>query len=796
MTSTTRVVPKQNTARILALAALGSAALFALLPASQKPALSCLFVAVLSVMVLIVLHHFREPFLRGLGRLLSSWIYRVRKLGIENLPKEGGVLLLPNHLTWIDAIILQVACPRPIRFVLYEPIYRNPWLHPIFESLQAIPISAGRAKDSIRAAVAKLNEGEVVCIFPEGELSRNGMLMRLKKGFELIARQADVPVVPVWLDQLWGSIFSFRGGKFFLKWPEHFPYPVTVAFGPSIPAKDAQIDLVRQRLLELGAECFSHRPDLKNHLGRASVYGLKRKFNKELIIDGMDGSSTSAGKVLAAALTFADYIKKEAPDSKRIAVVLPPGRGAVIANLAIMLAGRVPVNLNFTAGKTALEASINSGDIDIAITAALVEKRLENFPWPPKMWYLEKILPDLKKKIVRNFILAKLLPASAIVALWKIPKVGDTKEGVLLFTSGSSGEPKGVVLSHRNILANVSQFSEMLNLGDQDAILACLPFFHSFGCTVTLWFPLVEAMRIVSYPSPLDVKKNAELIEKHRVTVLLSTPTFLRGYLRKAEPAQMNSLKLVIVGAEKLPRELAESFHARFGLTIMEGYGLTETAPVVSVNLPDPPASRPDDSPQPAYRPGSVGKPAPGVAIQIRHPDTDETLSIHESGMLWIRGSNVFCGYLNQAKKSAEVIVDGWFKTGDLGRMDDDGFLFIEGRISRFSKIGGEMVPHETVENHILQVLGITDGERPLIVMGVPDEAKGEALVVLSTIDVDLPALRKLLADAGVANLWIPKTVRRIEAIPLLGSGKVDLKECKTMALEECRGPSSLDSKN
>jgi acyl-[acyl-carrier-protein]-phospholipid O-acyltransferase/long-chain-fatty-acid--[acyl-carrier-protein] ligase len=245
----------------------------------------------------------------------------------------------------------------------------------------------------------------------------------------------------------------------------------------------------------------------------------------------------------------------------------------------------------------------------------------------------------------------------------------------------------------------------------------------------------------------------------------------------------LRSVRLVITGAEKLPLDLAEAFEKRFGKHVFEGYGLTETSPVVSVNLPEPRPSKPGESVQPSSRVGSTGKMAPGIAAHIRDPETDRKLSLHESGMLWLRGPNIFEGYLHDPERTAEVLQDGWFKSGDLGRFDEDGFLFIEGRLSRFSKIGGEMVPHEAIEQRINNSLGI-DGEsdRVIALVGVPDAAKGEALILLSAIDIDLQKLRASLSEAGVPNLWIPKAIRRIDAIPLLASGKLNLARCKELA--------------
>jgi acyl-[acyl-carrier-protein]-phospholipid O-acyltransferase/long-chain-fatty-acid--[acyl-carrier-protein] ligase len=329
----------------------------------------------------------------------------------------------------------------------------------------------------------------------------------------------------------------------------------------------------------------------------------------------------------------------------------------------------------------------------------------------------------------------------------------------------------------------VAQFRIVLDATKKDLILASLPFFHSFGCTVTLWFPLIDGVRIVTYPNPLDAAKCAELIGRYRVTVVLAAPTFLRGYLRKGEAIQFEHVRLTITGAEKLPRSLAEAFEERLQKPVFEGYGQTETSPVVSVNMPDPEPANPGESVQPASRPGSVGKMVPGLAAQIRDPETGQKLSLHDSGMLWLRGVNIFEGYLNDPQRSAEVLQDGWLKTGDLGRFDEDGFLYIEGRLSRFSKIGGEMVPHETVEHKIVSALGLShEGERAIAIASVIDEAKGEALVLLSTLPIDQQQLREQLRAAGMPNLWIPRTIMQVEQIPVLATGKLDLRRCSELA--------------
>ncbi len=717
------------------------------------------------------------------GRLLVRCFYRVTALGTDELP-QGGFLLLPNHISWVDAVVLQLACPRPIRYIVDQEFYRKPILRPFLRLVRCIPIDVSHSHSAIRAATEKIAEGEIVCLFPEGQLERAGTLLRLRRGYELIARHANAAVVPVWLDQLWGSIFSFQGGKFFTKLPKRIPYPVTIAFGKPLEPETADIATVREELLKLGEFCFSRRPSLDRHLAEACVRGLKRGAFATAVVDGLDHSVLTRSKLLGAAAALSRYLRKEFP-GERIAIALPASKGSMVANLAVTLAAKVPVDLNFTIGRAANESCCQRANLRVAISASQFMERLKDFPWPERILKLDELMPRMKHQIVFWWLMSILLPARLLLRLLQIPKEGGHREAILLFTSGSTGEPKGVVLSHRNVIGNVSQFRELLDAEKDDAILASLPFFHSFGSTVTLWYPLIEGVRIVTYPNPLEAAKNAALIQRYKLTLLLATPTFLRGYLRKADPQQLCSLRLVIAGAEKLPLDLARNFEERFKQRVFEGYGLTETSPVVSVNLPEPQPTKPGEQVQPSSRLGSVGKMAPGIAAEIREPETDRKLSLHEKGMLWLRGVNIFEGYLHDPEQIAEVLRDGWLKTGDIGRFDEDGFLYIEGRLSRFSKIGGEMVPHEAIEQKIVDLLDLAGkDERTVAILGLPDEAKGEALVLLSAVDVDLARLRDKLREAGMPNLWIPKHVQRVESIPVLASGKLDLKKCKKLVEE------------
>src|SRR5947208_4274576 len=591
------------------------------------------------------------------GRALVRCFYRVTVLGINNLP-EGGFLLLPNHISWVDAIVLQLACPRPIRYIIDQEFYCKPALRPLLRWVGCIRIDARHSHSAIRAATEKIAEGEIVCLFPEGQLERAGTLLRLQRGYELIARHANALVVPAWLDQLWGSIFSFQGGRFFTKFPKRIPYPVTIAFGEPVNAEAANVATVREELLKLGESCFSRRPSLDRHLAEECVRGLKRRPFTTAVIDGTDHSRLSRSKLLAAASALSRHLRKEFSD-ERIAIVLPASKGSMVANLAVTLANKVPVDLNFTMGRAANEFCCRRANLRVAISATPFIERLKDFPWPERVLKLDELLPRTKRQIIFWWILSVLIPAGLLLRLFQIPRQGGHAEAILLFTSGTTGEPKGVVISHRNVVGNVSQFRELLDAKESDAILASLPFFHTFGSTVTLWYPLIEGVRIVTFPNPLEGAKNAALIERYKLTFLLATPTFLRVYLRKAEPEQLRTLRLIITGAEKLPLDLATHFEKRFNKKVFEGYGLTETAPVVSVNLPDPEPRTPGEQVQPSSRLGSVGRLAPGMAAEIREPETDRKLSLHDTGMLWLRGANLFEGYLHDPRQTADVLCDG-----------------------------------------------------------------------------------------------------------------------------------------
>jgi len=720
-----------------------------------------------------------------IAALIARALYRVRSGGAGHVPKSGGALLIANHLSYIDPVVLQLACPRRIRFVGFKGLHENSFFDLVLRWSGTITISAQQPMEGIKRAVRALKAGELVCVFPEGHISRTGQLMEIKRGFELMARQANVPVIPAAIDGLWGSVFSFAGNKYLWKSPRLKPTPVYIAFGAPIPPEQATPAVARLALMDLGAIAFEERPVLKRNLAREVVRALARRPGHVEVIDRTaERKQVKAGQLLAAAAVLSKRIRATIPE-KRVGIVLPPGAGAFIANLAVICAGKTPVNLNFTAGRSSVEAALRLGEIGTVISAEAVKAKVPAFPWPEKTRDLRAEIEAAggKKAILPWLIAAHLLPNQWLANLLKLPHVGDRAEAALLFTSGSVGEPKGVVLTHRNILANCAQVSSLSILPRSATLLGCLPLFHSFGFTVTLWYPMLRGCRMVTIPSPLDTRKMVDAISEDHVTVLVGAPTFIRPLLKKAESAELKSLELVVAGAEKLPDDLYHHFLERFHVEILQGYGLTETTPVANVNQPNPPVVTETGEPQAGKKFGTVGRLMPGMTARIVDPDTGEVKPLTETGIVWLRGANVFPGYLNDPERTAGAIREGWFVTGDLGRFDEQGFLTIEGRLTRFSKIGGEMVPHVTIEQQLIESFDWDQAEKPtLAVTSVTDPTKGEALVLLTTEDVSPDDVRVRLLAAGLPNLWIPRIVRKVEKIPMLGTGKMDLKGCRDLA--------------
>ncbi|HVE14659.1 MAG TPA: AMP-binding protein, partial [Elusimicrobiota bacterium] len=477
------------------------------------------------------------------------------------------------------------------------------------------------------------------------------------------------------------------------------------------------------------------------------------------------------------------WLRRRLPEGERVGVLLPPCAAAALANVALTLEGRVPINLNYTASEELVAGCAEKAGARAVLTS---RRFLEKLGWkePPGAVFIEDAAAETSKT---RAALAALsfwaLPAFLLERRWCRPRRLD-ELATVIFTSGSTGVPKGVMLTQANVLANIEALGQILQVSDRDRILGILPFFHSFGFTVTLWFPLLAGFGAVYHHNPLDSRTIGDLASKYAATILLGTPTFLATYLRRVEPEKFKSLRMVVAGAEKLREEVARAFQERFGLRPLEGYGCTELSPVAAVNIPD---FQPPGEPAPKQKgtkPGTIGQPLPGVVLGVVDPDTGVPLGPGRPGLILVKGPNVMAGYLGEPEKTAASMRDGFYVTGDIGMIDDDGFVTITDRLSRFSKIAGEMVPHIKVEEKLHELAGLV--EQTFVVVGAPDPKRGERLVVLCKGCEDLDGLFKKLQASGLPNLWIParEDFRRVDAFPLLGSGKLDMPKLKTLALE------------
>ncbi len=532
-------------------------------------------------------------------------------------------------------------------------------------------------------------------------------------------------------------------------------------------------------VLDTGHTDFVARPDLRGHVAARAVRGLARRGGRTFVVDRtLERRELSAAVLLAVARVMAERWRPRLVDEPRVGVVFPAGIGTLVANLALAMLDKVPVNLNFTTGRAAAEKSIAKAGLQTIITAGAVKEKVPDFPWTERCIDLAEERKSVSKKdIVLNLLSVRLLPVSWLIRKWGIPTVGGHREAGLLFSSGSTGDPKGVALTHANIIGNCLQIESCGLLDARETMMACLPPFHSFGFTVTVWYPFFTGMRIVALPSPLETRRVADAIEAEKVTVMMGTPTFFRPYFKRVEPAKLKSLRFVVGGAEKTPKGFHRMWEEMFGGSYLEGYGLTETSPVVSCNLPA------REGVAAEVREGSVGRLFPGMEARVVDASTGEVKRRGELGILELKGVNVFGGYLDDPIATRQCFRDGWFVSGDLARIDGAGFLYIEGRLSRFSKLGGEMVPHGTVEQAIIEEFGLQDSESPLVaVTGVYNDQKGEALVVLAAVEIKPDTLRERLTKRGLPNLWIPRVIKRVDVIPCLASGKLDLRALNELA--------------
>ena len=730
-------------------------------------------------------------FTRLLLLLILKTGYRFHVNGLKNLPQSGGVLLLGNHISWIDWLVLQAASPRAIKFVMYRPIYNKWYLTWFLRIFKVIPIGGGASKESIQTIRSYLENGEVVALFPEGHISYNGQINEFQKGFEHVLEGLEnITTVPFYLRGLWGSSFSRADSHYKILSKKRGKREVLVAFGKPI---NGFIDAVamKQKVVELSFSAWEHFINEQAPLTHHWLESAKSDLFKECVADAQ-GTELNNVKFIAAVLSFAKVLKTKLRGQRHVGVLLPSSAAGAIVNMALFVLGKVPVNLNYTLSAESMQKALAKAQIDTVLSSAKFLDKLTakgfdfNAILADKLLFAEDIAKGLNKTAKTHAFLTALFAPQWWIKLRYFADVKLDDTATILFSSGSEGDPKGIELSHKNLLTNIKQVSELLNFRRDDVILNSLPIFHSFGLTVTTLLPLCEGVKMVSVADPTDGAAIGKMSAKHGVSILFGTSTFFRLYTRnkKLHPLMFQNVRIVIAGAEKLKTDVKDAFRLKFGLEIHEGYGTTETAPVAAVNVPN--ILEKDSLKELTFtKEGTVGLPLPGTIIKIVDPDTLNELKTGEDGLILIGGGQVMKGYLDDPEKTAEVIaeLDGvrYYKTGDKGHIDEHGFVTIVDRYSRFAKIGGEMISLGAVEANLSQAIG---EDAVFVATAVNDDKKGESVVLLVKSELTLSDIQQRIKALNIPPIMLPSEIFLVDEIPLLGSGKIDFKRAKLLATE------------
>ncbi len=720
--------------------------------------------------------------------ILRHTLYRVEAIGVEHIPDKGPALFVCNHVSHIDALLVLAAQRRRVRFLIWAPYMGVPFLRLILRLANVIPVNSAAGPraivQSLRLASEALANGEVVCIFAEGGITRTGFLLPFQRGFEQIVKRTPGPIIPVCLDHVWGSIFSYQGHRFFWKLPRHLPYRVHVSFGSPMPPSASAFE-VHQAIQRLSAQSAVRRAAERRPVHRQFIRMAASHPLRSCILDANAAKPVmNYGEVLAGAKILTKRLRPLLKEDVMVGIWLPPSLAGALANICVTFLGKTAVNLNYSVTADIVASSVKKCGIRHILTSRLMTHKVPLEPAPGvELVYLEDFRKGISQWERLRTYLGVLLVPGFLQERWLLGGHTPTDEPItVIFSSGSTGEPKGVVLTHANIAANAESLIQAVDPGPRDRLLGVLPFFHSFGYTVTLWLPLQVGVSTAYHANPLQAREIGELCRVLKCTIFLTTPTFLRSFIKRCGPDDFKTVRILLGGAEKMPLTLIEEFKQKFGVTVLEGYGCTELSPAAIVNVPD---WQNGNMRQLGNKPGTIGQPIPGVAARIAHKETYQDVPAGEEGMLLVYGANVMKGYLGNEELTRKKIRDGWYITGDLAKMDEDGFITITGREERFAKVGGEMVPLEKVEEETQIVLGSQD--RLVVVTAIPDAKRGERIIVLHLpLETAPKDVVKKLGERGLPNIYLPdaRDFFQVAELPILGSGKIDLKKCKQMAMD------------
>ena len=735
------------------------------------------------------IYNMPQALLRSLLKLVFSR-YKMHVLGVENIPNDGPVLLVGNHHSFIDWAILQMASPRPLRIASNKDHFEKWYLRAILKRLGMIRISSRDPLPALKQINEALLNGEAVVIFPTGEVSKAPHIVPFTLDFSDAVKNTNAIIVPFYIQGMWGSRYSYSGSDMY---DVTTPRAVTMAFGKPIPA-DTPANEIRTIVRNVSIDAWAYGISFRKPIAASWLRTCKKVVRSGPSIYNPDGGHLSGYKLLCAVLAFSRQLKKIVGKEQNVGIMLPPSPAGIIVNMALWMLGKTNVNLNYTSAPDIVANCVRQADIKTVITSSLFIEKLKNRGndystmggAECNVVFAENIQSQISKgSLLYYLVLGFILPTFVIEFLF-MKRVQLNDIATIMFSSGSEGTPKGVMLSHSNLIGNIQQTSCILNVCRGDVMLCELPLFHSFGLTVTTLLNLIEGCPVVTIADPTDIKTMARACAEFRVTAFVGTPTFLRAFVvnRLVHPMVFKYLRIIIAGAESLRPELQEAFRMKFGKEIFEGYGCTETTPVASVNTEN---MLLNDflTMQINNKPGSVGMALPGTRFRIVDPDTNEELPVGEAGMILIGGCQVMTGYLKDPERTAQALIeiDGkrWYRTGDKGYLDEDGFLTIVDRYSRFAKIGGEMVSLGAVEMRIqdTQVLKGFD----YAVTSIKDAVKGERLVLLFEGEKDPATILQELRQSGIPPLMIPSQAFVVEHLPKLGTGKMNLKLVKEIAI-------------